>query len=222
MVNVSNILSILLLTILVIIVFLYFSTKINYDIYIHINSLTKNQNKIITKNQELQPKNPKEELINYFAINWSRLAPILIKKDCEDDYVPQEIITEFNNKFSHYFKHQNEKIDPMLSHYSNGTFERTFKMEIKEICKTLNSLSDFININSNSNSKNSSLELNQLIKEIERLHTEHFPQAVFIAVILDRILETCKKFPNYTISQISNTNDLLTMSIILYLTSNYN
>ena len=61
MVNVSNILSILLITILVIIVFLYFSTKINYDIYIHINSLTKNQNKIITKNQELQPKKPKEE-----------------------------------------------------------------------------------------------------------------------------------------------------------------
>ena len=164
MVNVSNILSILLITILVIIVFLYFSTKINYDIYIHINN-PNNPNKTITKNQELQPKNPKEELINYFAVNWYRLAPILIKKDCEDDYVPQEIITEFNYKFSHYFKHQNEKIDPMLSHYSNGTFERTFKMEIKEICKTLNSLSNFININSNSNSnsnsKNSSLELNQ-------------------------------------------------------------
>ena len=207
-----NILSILLLTILVIVLFLYFSTKMNYDIFTNKNI----QNP--TQIQQLEPKNPKEELINYFAINWSRLAPILIKKDCEDDYVPQEIITEFSNKFSHYFKHQNEKIDPMLSHYSNGTFERTFKMEIKEICKTLNSLSDFIN----TNSKNSSLALNQLVKEIERLHTEHFPQAVFIAVILDRMLETCNKFPNYNISQISNTNDLLTISIILYLTSNYN
>jgi len=207
-----NILSILLLTILVIVLFLYFSTKMNYDIFTNKNI----QNP--TQIQQLEPKNPKEELINYFAVNWSRLAPILIKKDCEDDYVPQEIITEFSDKFSHYFKHQNEKIDPMLSHYSNGTFERTFKMEIKEICKTLNSLSDFIN----TNSKNSSLALNQLVKEIERLHTEHFPQAVFIAVILDRMLETCNKFPNYNISQISNTNDLLTISIILYLTSNYN
>jgi len=207
-----NILSILLLTVIVIVLFLYFSTKMNYDIFTNKN--IQNQTQI----QQLEPKNPKEELINYFAINWSRLAPILIKKDCEDDYVPQEIITEFSNKFSHYFKHQNEKIDPMLSHYSNGTFERTFKMEIKEICKTLNSLSDFININS----KNSSLALNQLGKEIERLHTEHFPQAVFIAVILDRMLETCKKFHNFNISQISNTNDLLTISIILYLTSNYN
>lgn len=206
-----NILSILLLTVIVIVLFLYFSTKMNYDIFTNKN--IQNQTQI----QQLEPKNPKEELINYFAINWSRLAPILIKKDCEDDYVPQEIITEFSNKFSHYFKHQNEKIDPMLSHYSNGTFERTFKMEIKEICKTLNSLSDFIN----TNSKNSSLALNQLGKEIERLHTEHFPQAVFIAVILDRMLETCNKFPNYNISQISNTNDLLTISIILYLTSNY-
>ena len=207
-----NILSILLLTVIVIVLFLYFSTKMNYDIFTNKN--IQNQTQI----QQLEPKNPKEELINYFAINWSRLAPILIKKDCEDDYVPQEIITEFSNKFSHYFKHQNEKIDPMLSHYSNGTFERTFKMEIKEICKTLNSLSDFIN----TNSKNSSLALNQLGKEIERLHTEHFPQAVFIAVILDRMLETCKKFHNFNISQISNTNDLLTISIILYLTSNYN
>lgn len=205
-----NILSILLLTIFVIVLFLYFSTKMNFNLNSIINP-TQNPSQI----EKLEPKNPKEELVNYFSVNWSRLAPILIKKDCEDDYVPQEIITEFSNKFSHYFKHQNEKIDPMLSHYSNGTFERTFKMEIKEICKTLNSLSDFIN------SKNNFLELNQLVKEIERLHTEHFPQAVFIAVILDRMLETFKKFPNYNISQISNTNDLLTISIISYLTSNY-
>ena len=206
-----NILSILLLTIFVIVLFLYFSTKMNFNLNSIINP-TQNPSQI----KQLEPKNPKEELVNYFALNWSRLAPILIKKDCEDDYVPQEIITEFSNKFGHYFKHQNEKIDPMLSHYSNGTFERTFKMEIKEICKTLNSLSDFIN------SKNNFLELNQLVKEIERLHTDHFPQAVFIAVILDRMLETFKKFPNYNISQISNTNDLLTISIISYLTSNYN
>lgn len=210
-----NILSILLLTIFVIVLFLYFSTKMNFNMNFNLNSIinpTQNPSQI----EQLEPKNPKEELVNYFALNWSRLAPILIKKDCEDDYVPQEIITEFSNKFGHYFKHQNEKIDPMLSHYSNGTFERTFKMEIKEICKTLNSLSDFIN------SKNNFLELNQLVKEIERLHTDHFPQAVFIAVILDRMLETFKKFPNYNISQISNTNDLLTISIISYLTSNYN
>jgi len=205
-----NILIILLSTIFVIVLFLYFSTKMNFNLNSIINP-TQNPSQI----EKLEPKNPKEELVNYFAVNWSRLAPILIKKDCQDDYVPQEIITEFSNKFSHYFKHQNEKIDPMLSHYSNGTFERTFKMEIKEICTTLNSLSDFIN------SKNNSLELNQLVKEIERLHTEHFPQAVFIAVILDRMLETFKKFPNYNISQISNTNDLLTISIISYLTSNY-
>ena len=206
-----NILIILLSTIFVIVLFLYLSTKMNFNLNSIINP-TQNPSQI----EKLEPKNPKEELVNYFAVNWSRLAPILIKKDCEDDYVPQEIITEFSNKFGHYFKHQNEKIDPMLSHYSNGTFERTFKMEIKEICKTLNSLSDFIN------SKNNSLELNQLVKEIERLHTEHFPQAVFIAVILDRMLETFNKFPNYNISQISNTNDLLTISIISYLTSNYN
>ena len=205
-----NILIILLSTIFVIVLFLYLSTKMNFNLNSIINP-TQNPSQI----KQLEPKNPKEELVNYFAVNWSRLAPILIKKDCEDDYVPQEIITEFSNKFGHYFKHQNEKIDPMLSHYSNGTFERTFKMEIKEICKTLNSLSDFIN------SKNNSLELNQLVKEIERLHTDHFPQAVFIAVILDRMLETFKKFPNYNISQISNTNDLLTISIISYLTSNY-
>lgn len=206
-----NILIILLSTIFVIVLFLYFSTKMNFNLNSIINPT---QNPLQIK--QLESKNPKEELVNYFAVNWSRLAPILIKKDCEDDYVPQEIITEFSNKFGHYFKHQNEKIDPMLSHYSNGTFERTFKMEIKEICKTLNSLSNFIN------SKNNFLELNQLVKEIERLHTEHFPQAVFIAIILDRMLETFNKFPNYNISQISNTNDLLTISIISYLTSNYN
>lgn len=206
-----SILSIILLTVIVIVLFLYFSSIIELSNLINLN-LNTNILKPIKTNELI---NPKDELINYFGVNWNKLEPILIKNDCYDEYVPQEILDEFNNKFGHYFRNKNEEIDPVLTHFSNGTYERNFKKEIQEICKTLNSLSDFLK-------KNSSLELNQLGKEIERLHTEHFPQAVFIAVILDRMLEICKKYSNYNINQIADTKDLLTMSIILSLTSKTN
>ena len=206
-----SILSIILLTVIVVVLFLYFSSIIELSNFINLNTYTN----ILKPIKTTEPINPKDELINYFGVNWSRLAPILIKNDCYDEYVPQEILDEFNNKFGHYFRNKNEEIDPVLTHFSNGTYERNFKKEIQEICKTLNSLSDFLK-------KNSLLELNQLGKEIERLHTEHFPQAVFIAVILDRMLEICKKYPNYNINQIADTKDLLTMSIILSLTSKTN
>ncbi len=52
------------------------------------------------------------------------------------------------------------------------------------------------------------------------VHTEHYPQAVFIAVILDRMLQICNTFPEYNIDQITNTHDLLTISVIFYLTVN--
>ena len=211
-----SILNIILLTVIVIVLFLYFSSMIELSNFTNTNNT----------NNTIKPKeliNPKDELINYFAVNWSKLEPIFIKNDCYDEYVPQEILDEFNNKFGHYFRNKNEQMDPILTHFINGTYERNFKKEIYEICKTLNSLSDFLNKNNQKNNqKNSLLELNQLGKEIERLHTEHFPQAVFIAVILDRMLEICKKYPNYNINQITDTKDLLTMSIILSLTSKTN
>jgi hypothetical protein len=208
-----SILNIVLLTVIVIVLFLYFSSMIELNNFTNINMNTNNTLK--TK----EPINPKDELVNYFAVNWNKLSPILIKNDCYDEYVPQEILDEFNIKFGHYFRNKNEQIDPVLTHFSNGTYERNFKKEIQEICKILNSLSDFLN---QKNQKNNLLELNQLGKEIERLHTEHFPQAVFIAVILDRMLQICKKYPNYNINQIADTKDLLTMSIILSLTSKTN
>lgn len=161
---------------------------------------------------EMNNSNPKEELVNFFALNWGRLAPIFIRKDCNDEYVPQDIMYEFKNKFGHYFENKAQKNDPMLNHFMQGTFERNFKMEVKEICTTLTKLGDFIN-----STKYPSIDLKTLGKEIERLHTEHFPQAVFISVILDRMLQICNKYPEYNVNQIANTHDLLTMSVIFHL-----
>jgi hypothetical protein len=160
-----------------------------------------------------KPKSPKEQLVDYFAMNWSRLATVLIRKNCEDDNIPQELIDEFKYQFGHLFMNS-EVQDPMLKHYTNGTYERNFKMEINEMCKILNSLGDFIN---QYPTQLKQVNLKTLGQEIERLHTEHFPQAVFISVILDRMLEICKKYPEYNINQIANTNDLLTTSVIFYL-----
>jgi hypothetical protein len=159
------------------------------------------------------PQNPKEELVQYFASNWPRLAPIFIKDNCDDEYVPLELMNEFKMKFGHFFENKSEQIDPMMKHYLNGTYERNFKMEIKEICKTLTALGNFIN-----NSKYPARQLKEVAIELERLHTEHFPQAVFISVIIDRMLQICNTYPEYNTDQISNTHDLLTISIIFYLT----
>ncbi len=158
------------------------------------------------------PQNPKDELVQYFASNWSRLAPILIKDNCDDEYVPPELMNEFKMKFGKYFESEVEKYDPMMKTYVNGTYERNFKMEIKEICKTLTALGNFIN-----SVRYPARQLKEVAVEIERLHTEHFPQAVFISVILDRMLKICNTYPEYTIDQIVNTNDPLTISIIFYL-----
>ena len=46
-----------------------------------------------------KPKSPKEQLVDYFAMNWSRIAKILIRKNCEDDNIPQEFIDEFIENF---------------------------------------------------------------------------------------------------------------------------
>ncbi len=159
------------------------------------------------------PQNPKDELVQYFASNWPRLAPILIKDNCDDEYVPTELMNEFKMKFGSYFENKNEQSDPMMKHYLNGTYERNFKMEIKEICKTLTALGNFIN-----SAKYPAIQLKEVAVELERLHTEHFPQAVFISVIIDRMLQICNTYPEYNVDQIANTNDLLTISIIFYLT----
>ncbi len=160
-----------------------------------------------------KPQTPKDELVEFFARNFPRLAPVLIKENCENENVPEELINEFKSRFGSYFKNKNEDIDPMLKHYSNNSYERNFKFEIKEICKTFKSLSEFIN-----SVHYPAMQLKDLAKEIERLHTEHFPQAVFISVILDRMLEVCNKYPEYNTDQIVNTHDLLTTSVVFYLT----
>ncbi len=160
-----------------------------------------------------KPQTPKDELVEFFARNFPRLAPVLIKENCENENVPEELINEFKSRFGSYFKNKNEDIDPMLKHYSNNSYERNFKFEIKEICKTFKSLSEFIN-----SVHYPAMQLKDLAKEIERLHTEHFPQAVFISVILDRMLEVCNKYPDYNTDQIVNTHDLLTTSVVFYLT----
>jgi hypothetical protein len=158
------------------------------------------------------PTNPKEELVQYFAMNWTQLAPVFLN-NCEGDpYIPSELMNDFKERFGHYFKNKTEDIDPMLKHYSNGTYERNFKMEIKEICKTLTAMGEFINT-----PRYPARQLKELAIEIERLHNEHFPQAVFIAVILDHMLKVCNTYPEYTIDQVVNTHDLLTTSIIFYL-----
>lgn len=164
----------------------------------------------------LTPKTnkPKEDLVQYFAHNWPRLAPVMFKSNCEDDCVSDEIMAEFKNRFGDYFKDKDEDNDPVIKHYANLTYERTFKMEFKEICKTLNKMRDFIN---NHPVKDRDLRLKDIAKEIENLHADHFPQAVFISVILDRMLIICNKFPEYTINQVTYTGDLLTTSIIYYL-----
>lgn len=160
-----------------------------------------------------KPQTPKEELVEYFAKNFPRLAPVLIKDNCENEDVPDELMTEFKARFGVYFKNKNEDIDPMLKHYSHNSYERNFKFEIKEICKTFKSLGEYIN-----SVHYPAMKLKDLAKEIERLHSEHFPQAVFISVILDRMLEVCNKYPEYNTNQIVNTHDLLTTSVIFYLT----
>jgi hypothetical protein len=160
------------------------------------------------------PSNPKEELIQYFATNWAKIASVIFKKDCDDENIPQDFLDEFKNKFGHYFKNKYAESDPLLSHYINGTYERTFKMEFKEMCTTLKKLGDYIN-KYPVNKKD--IDLKTLAKKLEILHTEHFPQAVFISVILERMIEVCNEYPNYNINQIANTHDQLTMSIIFYL-----
>ncbi len=157
---------------------------------------------------------PKDDLIQYFAQNWPKLAPIMFRSNCEDDCVTDEIMTEFKKKFGDYFKDKDEENDPVIKHYANLTYERTFKMEFKEICKTLNKLRDFIN---NYPVKERDLRLKDIAVEIHKLHADHFPQAVFISVILDRMLQICNKYPEYTINQVTYTGDLLTTSIIYYL-----
>ena len=160
------------------------------------------------------PTNPKEELIQYFATNWAKIASVIFKKNCDDENIPQDFLNEFKNKFGHYFKNKHADLDPILNHYVNGTYERTFKMEFKEICTTLKKLGDFIN---SYPTDKKDIDLRTLGKQLEVLHTEHFPQAVFISVILERMIEVCKEYPDYNINQISNTHDQLTMSIIFYL-----
>jgi len=160
------------------------------------------------------PKNPKEELIQYFATNWARIASVVFNKSCDDENMPQDFLDEFKNKFGHYFKNKHAEYDPVLSHYLNGTYERTFKMEFKEMCTTLKKLGDYIN---NYPTDKKDIDLKTLGKQLEILHTEHFPQAVFISVILERMLEVCKEYPDYNINQIANTHDQLTMSVIFYL-----
>ncbi len=160
------------------------------------------------------PTNPKEELIQYFATNWVKIASVIFKKNCDDENIPQDFLNEFKNKFGHYFKNKHADLDPVLNHYVNGTYERTFKMEFKEICTTLKKLGDFIN---SYPTDKKDIDLKTLGKQLEVLHTEHFPQAVFISVILERMIEVCKEYPDYNINQISNTHDQLTMSIIFYL-----
>ena len=161
------------------------------------------------------PQSPKEELVEYFARNWTRLAPIFIKDNCDDENVPPELLQEFKNRFGQYFKNKAEDTDPMLKHYMSNTYERNFKMEIKEVCKTMLALKKFIN-----DTHYPALQLKDLAKEIDRLHSEHYPHAVFISVILDRMLQICNTFPEYSIDQIVNTHDLLTTSVIFYLTVN--
>ena len=157
---------------------------------------------------------PKEDLVQYFAHNWPTLAPVMFKSNCDDDCVSDEVMVEFKKRFGDYFKDKDEENDPVIKHYANLTYERTFKMEFKEICKTLNKLRDFIN---NYPVKDRDLRLKDIATEIQNLHADHFPQAVFISVILDRMLMICNKFPDYTINQVTYTGDLLTTSIIYYL-----
>jgi hypothetical protein len=157
---------------------------------------------------------PKEDLVQYFAHNWPRLAPTLFRSNCDDDCVSDEVMVEFKQRFGDYFKDKDEENDPVIKHYANLTYERTFKMEFKEICKTLKKLGDFMN---NYPVKERDLRLKDIAVQIELLHADHFPQAVFISVILDRMLIICNKYPEYTINQITNTGDLLTTSIIYYL-----
>ena len=79
-----------------------------------------------------KPQTPKEELVEYFARNFPRLAPVLIKENCESEEVPEELMNEFKARFGSYFKNKNEDIDPMLKHYTNNSYERNFKFEIKD------------------------------------------------------------------------------------------
>ena len=197
------VLLVILLTILVIGLFLYFAFHLNILEY---TILPAKKSDIVAS--------PKEDLIQYFVTNWAKLAPYIIRKDCDNENIPPEILADFKKKFGHYFKNKHEEHDPMLQHYSNNTYERTFKMEFTEMCKTLKALGDFM---TTSPIRHQALSLKELGKEIERLHTEHFPQAVFISVILERMIDICNKYPEYNVDQIVNTHDLLTTTIIFYL-----
>jgi hypothetical protein len=198
----STTICLLIIILLLIIVGLYYLSNSNIKETIYATIITK------------PPTSPKEELVQYFAMNWTQLAPVFLNpSNCEGDpYIPPEIMNDFKGRFGHYFKNTAEDMDPMLKHYSNGTYERNFKMEVKEICKTLRAMGEFINT-----PRYPARQLKELAVEIERLHNEHFPQAVFISVILDHMLKMCNTYPEYTIDQVVNTHDLLTTSVIFYL-----
>ena len=193
-----DILSIIILTIAVIIILCFL-----YHPDISVTS-----NKTYEINKQLEVRNPKKELIDYFAHNWDNLKVYFINnnnKDCNDIKIPYELEEDFYNKFGDYFGVKSS--DSMMETFAFRNYQITFEMEFREICQSLTMLKKYLR-------DNPDINLNILGKYLELLHNEHFPQAVFISVILDEMVRTCQKYPDLTLYQIAQTNSLLTMKII--------
>uniref|UniRef100_A0A6C0E7U6 Uncharacterized protein n=1 Tax=viral metagenome TaxID=1070528 RepID=A0A6C0E7U6_9ZZZZ len=194
------VLSIIILTVTVIIILCF--------LYLYHPDTSVVFNKTYEINKQLEVRNPKKELIDYFARNWDNLKVYFINnnnKDCNDIKIPYELEEDFYNKFGDYFGVKSS--DSMMETFAFRNYQITFKMEFREICQSLTTLKKYLR-------DNPDINLNILGKYLELLHNEHFPQAVFISVILDEMVRTCQKYPDLTLYQIAQTNSLLTMKII--------
>jgi hypothetical protein len=191
-----NIALIIFLTICVILTLYFFKSSIKKTLHKHIKN---------DETPKIKKLNPKQELADYFAYNWDDLKVHFFSKDCNNIKIPIKLEEDFYNRFGQYFAFKNN--DPVIEAFAFRNYQMTFKMEFREICQTLTTLKKYL-------LNNQDINLNSLGKYLELLHNEHFPQAVFIAVILDEMVRTCQKYPELTLHQIGQTNSLLTMKVI--------
>jgi hypothetical protein len=208
-----NIIFIIFFTIVIIMILCFFNYFLSNQISTQrVHQILYGEGEDENKDKDKEIKNPKKELIDYFAYNWDDLKIYLINNDCDNINIPIKLEETFYDTFGNYFSlNTSENTDTMMTTFAFRNYQMTFEMEFREICQILTMLKKYI-------LNHPDVHLNTLGKYLELLHHEHFPQAVFISVILDEMLRTCQTYPDLRLHQISQTNNLLTMKIIDSLT----
>lgn len=198
------ILLVLTLTFFVILAITYFNISLDLEVSIRNKSLKP------SNHQSQKEPNPKKELVEYFAYNWDNLKPYLLASDCQNLKMPENIQNEFKDKFGVYFLEKMPMSDPMVEKFREKHYQREFEMEFREICQTFTKLKTYLQ----GQADLQSLKLKNLGHHLEWLHNQHFPQAVFISVILDEMVRTCQENPDLSVLEVSKTDSLLTMKAL--------